>query len=100
MAFDGDLIRDFSLRYGMTITSYQREKQNIDVYGSTTFAIAGRGGTVTINTTPECFERLVMDAAKFQSDWDDMLLQKKYPAVRDAYEKYQELLALTRNATP
>jgi len=100
MAFDADSIRDFTFRYGLTITSYVQDHQTVNVYGSTPVAIAGRGGTVTINTSPECLEKLVMDATKFQSDWDDMLLQKKYPAVRDAYEKYQELLALTRNATP
>jgi hypothetical protein len=100
MAFDADSIRDFTFRYGMTITSYVQDTQTVNVYGNNPVAIAGRGGAITINTTPECFEKLVMDAAKFQSDWDDMLLQKKYPAVRDAYEKYQELLALTRNATP
>lgn len=100
MALNPDSIRDFSLRYGMTITSFQREQNTVTLGGASTFAIAGRGGTVTINTTPECLEKLIMDAAKFQSDWDDLLLQKKYPAVRDAYEKYQELLALTRNATP
>lgn len=98
MAFDPDSIREFTLRYGMTITSYQREKQTIDVYGGHQFAIAGRGGSVTINTTPECLEKLVMDSAKFQSDWDEMFLRKKYPAVQDAYDKYQELLALTRDA--
>jgi hypothetical protein len=97
MAFDTDSIRDFTSRYGMTITSFLREQYKVDVFGGNSYAIAGRGGDVTINTTIENLEMLVMDAAKFKSDWDEMQLREKYPAVKDAYEKYQALLALTRN---
>jgi len=97
MVFDATEIRDFTMRYGMTITSFSREHIDVDVYGNAPVAIAGRGGGVTLDTTPESFAMLVMDAAKLKSEQDDMLLREKYPAVKDAYEKYQALLALTRN---
>lgn len=102
MAFDATTIREFTDRYGMTITSFQRDTHTVDVYGGVYGgvggAIAGRGGSVTINTTPESLEMLVMDAAKLKTEQDDLLLREKYPAVKDAYEKYQSLLALTRDA--
>ena len=90
------------MNYGMTITRYEHDNIPVSASGGPTFIVAGLGGVVTMETTPSNLERLVNDSdmitKKMQTEWDEAVLRDKFPAVQDAYEKYQTILALTRDA--
>ena len=102
MEYDADTINKFLMRYSVTITEYETDNVPISMQSGGTYAFRGLGGIVKIEMNPSNLERMVNDseiAAKKQLlEWDELVLRDKFPAVKDAYEKYQAMLALTRDA--
>ncbi len=93
------MIQDFTYRYNASIRhqsdtrTFRTYSQSYDYYDNST-------STVSIEMPSRSFNHLIEMDNRAEEDYQvlrkEQHLRAKYPAVKDAYEKYQMILALCK----
>ncbi len=91
-------INKFNVKHVQVARDRMYDTINYGSYNQTASYYAGREELIEMELTRSGFEHLVrMDtehAQLWQDQRDEKWLRKTYPALKDAYDKYQMLLAL------
>ena len=93
------MIEDFAKRYDAAI-NHQPDRRTFHTYSQSYDYYDNSNSVVAIELPLRSFQHMVeMDneaEERYQAQREERQLRAKYPAVKDAYEQYQMLLALCK----